>query len=110
MILRANRTVSFHILSLASISPSFFRASPRASFFRSRDKTAQVGFRDKKEKATACLCILEIILSWRIAIHVGFRCFPLFFLRGQIDISWLKFRLSISVDSAPCNTQHCRVV
>lgn len=98
MILRANRAVA-HVSSLtlsllflfpaaSSVPPPFlhhFFGLSRGSFSRSRDKTAQAGFRDKTEKATACICVLEIILSWRIAIHVGFSSFPLFFLRGQID-------------------------
>lgn len=108
MILRVNRVVarffpysfspSFFILPLLFLF-HFFGLS-RASFFHSRSKTAQLGFRDKKEKATARFCILEIILSWRIAMHVGFGCFPLFFLQKQTDISWLKFCLSISVDAS----------
>lgn len=69
MILRANRAVarffpySFSPFSLCQppVPPSLFRPLPR--FPLPRDKTAQVGFRDKTEKATPCICVLEIILS-----------------------------------------------
>lgn len=96
MIFRANRAVArffpyyFSPFSFSCRLPRFlhhFFGLSRGSFFYSQDKTAQAGFRDKTEKATACICVLEIILSWRISIHVGFSYFPLVFLQGQIDAS-----------------------
>lgn len=116
MILRANRTAArffsyfsfrlsfFFFLPLTFVLRSFLSLVlflplplplflfPLFSLFlrsssRSRDKTAQVGSRDKEEKATACICVLEIILSRRIAIHAGFGCFsaPLSFFPAGID-------------------------
>lgn len=103
MILRANRVVArFFPYSFSplfsfylSYSSSAFSCSP---FFYSRE-TAQVGFRDKEEKAR------RVSVYSRLFYRGALRCTwdLVIFSSFSFEIMpWLKFRLSNSVDA------HCR--
>ena len=93
MILRAVARFFPYSFSLLSFSPVCLPLAPFSLYFFGLSlvlpspvreiKQLKSAFTIRRKKATACICVHEIILSWRIAIHVGFRCFPLFFLRGH---------------------------